>query len=84
MARGAFFRENMDRPKNNFPVCCLSLRESRNFRGAKGDNYHSAATKSGRAEKAIVPCKPELAGGGVLRENCGAGGRASTRRLYEP
>jgi hypothetical protein len=28
-----------DRPKNNFLICRLSLRESRGFRGAKGDNY---------------------------------------------
>jgi hypothetical protein len=32
--------------KNNFPVCCLSLRESRYFRGAKGDDYYSATAKN--------------------------------------
>jgi len=45
MSRGRFQFSSEDRPKNNFPVGCLSLRESRNFRGAKGDNYHSAATE---------------------------------------
>jgi hypothetical protein len=47
--------------KNNFPVCCLSLRESGNFRGAKGDNYsgrqkrYSCGSQSGTNGLTVKP-----------------------------
>ena len=82
MARGAFFRENMDRPKNNFPVRCLSLRESRNF-AEREATIIIGPPRSAGARKTARPVQAGACRRRRFAENCGAG-RCKTRRLYEP